>query len=187
MAQASSRLVVALRETAARLERRETAYCWSRFALCNCGHLAQTITRLAPTALEAAAGGRHGDWGDQARTLFRPAALVQPDYGDRPALDEGAWEPDSADRCNVADRAMAAIVEELQAWGLDPTDIDALERLNDTAVRRRLGNEALDFSHADRDNAVSYMRAWADLLEARLAPEDRALDGSAPALPLAAE
>jgi hypothetical protein len=171
MAQASLRLIEALRETAARLERASTVYRWSQLAHCNCGHLAQTITGLSPRAIHEAAARHRGDWAEQARTLAPAAGAVDTglDYGDRPALDEGAWEPEDLMACPVAERSMSAIFAELLAVGLAPADISALERLDDPAVRRRLGTHTTDFLHSDRKNVVAYLLAWADLLGEELA------------------
>ena len=170
MAQASLRLIQALRETAARLERDSTVYRWSQLAHCNCGHLAQTITGLPPSAIHEAAARHRGDWAEQARTVAPAAAheSAHLDYGDRPALDEGAWEPEDLMACPVAERSMSAIFAELLAVGLEPADIGALERLDDPAVRRRLGTSTSHFLHSDRKNVVAYLRAWAALLEEEL-------------------
>jgi hypothetical protein len=192
MAQASLRLIEALRETAARLERTSTVYRWSQLAHCNCGHLAQTITGLPPSAIGQAAARHRGDWAEQARTHH--------DYGDRPALDEGAWEPEDLLACPVAERSMSTIFAELVAAGLEARDIGAFERLDDPAVRRRLGTSTTDFLHSDRKNVVAYLLAWAELLEEELergrrvrpgaparrsTPWDEAL--GTPELPVAAE
>jgi hypothetical protein len=165
MARASSRLIGALRDTAARLEREDTVYRWSQLAHCNCGHLTQTITGLSPTAIHDAAARQRGDWAEQARTVALPA---EPDYGGRPAIDEGAWEPEDLGLCPVAELSMTRIFDELVEWGLNAADVGALERLDDPEVRRRLGTHTVDFLHSDRENVVAYLRAWADLLEERL-------------------
>jgi hypothetical protein len=166
-------LVEALRETAARLSRQETVYRWSQLAHCNCGHLAQTITGLSPGAIREAAGRHRGDWAEQARTIAMPQRmperLYEPDYGSRPAIDEGAWEPEDLGRCPVAELEMTQIFAELGAWGLSPSDIAALERLDDPEVRRRLGTNTVDFLQSDRQNVMAYLLAWADLLEERIA------------------
>jgi hypothetical protein len=175
MARASLRLVEALRETAARLEREETVYRWSQLAHCNCGHLTQTITGLSPGAIQEAAVKHRGDWAEQARTVAGgPDAATStptstPDYGDRPAIDEGAWEPEDLGICPVAELGMSQIFAELSAWGLDAADVGALERLDDPVVRRRLGTHTLDFLHSDRRNVVAYLKAWAALLEEQIA------------------
>lgn len=189
MARASLRLIRALRETAARLEREETVYRWSQLAHCNCGHLTQTITGLSPGAIHEAAARHRGDWAEQARTVAGGAGGPSaPDYGSRPALDEGAWEPEDLGICPVAELGMSQIFAELSAWGLDAADVGALERLDDPEVRRRLGTHTVDYLHSDRRNVVAYLKAWAALLEERLA--ERAARGEPEELdahPLAAE
>jgi hypothetical protein len=187
MARASLRLVGALRETAARLEREDTIYRWSQLAHCNCGHLAQTITGLSPKDIHDAAARQRGDWAEQARTS---ALAPEPDYGSRPAIDEGAWEPEDLGICPVAELGMSQIFAELTAWGLDARDVSALERLDDPDVRRRLGTHTVDFLHSDRRNVVAYLQAWAALLEERLAERtaaDLERDWLDESWPLAAE
>lgn len=90
MARPTLRLIQALRQTAIRLTNASTTYRWSSYAHCNCGHLAQTITELGPEEIQERALRREGDWGAQAKeqSYCHRAALL-PDYGDRPALDEG--------------------------------------------------------------------------------------------------
>src|SRR5690349_12351861 len=97
MARASTRLVAALRHTARRLSDASVTYRWSSFAHCNCGHLAQTITQLSPQEIQERALRREGDWGAQAGEFAWP----RPDFGDRPALDEGAWEPEDVGACRA--------------------------------------------------------------------------------------
>ena len=169
MARANARLVLALRETARRLEAPDVTYRWSHFAHCNCGHLAQTLTRLDPRTIYEAAFHRPGDWGDQAVALGRPAF----DLGDRPALDEGAWEPEDEGRCNVTGSPLGAILERMYAVGLEPDDVRHLERLSDADVLRRLGKNTVGLPYGDRASVVSYLDAWADVLESKLAPEER--------------
>jgi hypothetical protein len=52
--------------------------------------------------------------------------------------------------------------------GLTPQDVGHLERLSDPVVRRRLGTNTVRFACFERNNVVSYMRAWADVLEDQL-------------------
>ena len=164
MVAASSRLVVALRQTAARLARSETTYRWASFAHCNCGHLAQTITGLDPDELQRRAMRKEGDWGAQARAV-EPLRFPEFDYGDRPALDEGAWEPENVGACQVTGAPLDEILREMYALGLSPSDVGHLERLSDPVVRRRLGNNTSYFAHHRREHVVAYLNAWADLLE----------------------
>lgn len=168
MAAASNRLIVALRQTAARLSRKETTYQWASFAHCNCGHLAQTITGLEPSVIQRRAMRREGDWGSQASNVV-PLRFPKFDYGDRPALDEGAWEPENVGSCQVTGAPLDDILNEMYALGLEPVDVGHLERLSDPHVRRRLGNNTGYFPHHRRENVVTYLEAWADLLEDQLA------------------
>lgn len=170
MAYASTRLVVALRQTAARLSRQDVIYSWASFAHCNCGHLARTITGLDPSDIQKRAMRREGDWGSQARDVD---ALRSPDFdfGDRPALDEGAWEPENVGACQVTGAPLDEVLDQMYALGLTPDDVGHLERLSSPDVRRRLGKSTVHFPHARRENVVAYLLAWADLLEERLGEE----------------
>lgn len=183
MAVPSARLVLALRETAARLASPAAVYQWSHFGHCNCGHLAQTITGLSAATIYRAAFRRPGDWGEQVATL--PAL----DFGDRPALDEGAFEPEDVLRCHATGAPLERIFAEMTEAGLDRRDVDALEDLSDGEVLRRLGKSTVAFERNVRENVVAYLEAWADLLAERLSPEEAALLAYAEddALPLAAE
>jgi hypothetical protein len=168
MAGSSLRLITALRETATRLRRNEVTYRWASFAHCNCGHLAQTISGLSPDEIQRRAMRREGDWGSQAKHV---AAHGFPsfDFGDRPALDEGAWEPEDVGACPSTGAPLDEVLAHMYALGLGPADVGHLERLSDPAVRRRLGNNTDYFAHHRRENVIAYLEAWADLLEDELA------------------
>lgn len=166
MAVPSHRLIVALRGTAARLARSEVRYQWASFAHCNCGHLAQSITGLAPEEIQKRAMRGEGDWGGQARDGRR--GFPEFDYGDRPALDEGAWEPHDIGACQATGAPLDEVLAEMYDLGLTPADVGHLERLSDIEVRRRMGNHTQHFAHHDRSNVIAYLGAWADLLEDQL-------------------
>ena len=118
---------------------------------------------------------------DQAHELVR----AQPDYGDRPALDEGAWEPENVGACRASGARLDSILESMVRLGLDPHDIAHLERLSDPEIRRKLGTNTEYFAHYLRENVIAYLSAWADLLEAQLALEP--MNAFAVAPPVAAE
>ncbi|MEM7435735.1 MAG: hypothetical protein AAF436_11330, partial [Myxococcota bacterium] len=132
MAKASPELIAVLRQTAKRLSRASVKYQWGSFAHCNCGHLAQTVTGLAPDAIEARGARGDGDWTEQAA---QAPQTTRPwpdfDYGDRPALDEGAWEPFNVGACQVTGAPLDDVFAELYALGLTASDIGSLERLGD--------------------------------------------------------
>ena len=109
MARPTFELVQALRTTAARLES-GAHYKWSHFGQCNCGNLAQTVTKLSPEQVYRAAFVRAGDWGQQARD-FCPTSGYPIDY----------------------------LLEQLFALGMEPEDVRHLERLSDDRVLKRLG------------------------------------------------
>ena len=170
MARSTIQLVVALRETASRLRREHITYRWASFAHCNCGHLAQTITGLSPEEIQRRAMRREGDWGSQAREVA-VRGFPRFDFGDRPALDEGAWEPQDVGACQVTGAPLDDILQDMYALGLDSHDVGHLERLSDPSVRRRLGTNTEYFPHHHRENVVAYLEAWADLLEQELRDE----------------
>ena len=135
MASANPALIEALRITAHRLESGST-YRWSNYGMCNCGHLAQTVTRLSPQELHEAALARGGDWGEQAREY-----------------------------CGDTGLQMDHVMEQLLDLCLNRTDIHELERLNNRRVLARLAPEDLPVQHHARTSVVAYLRAWAELLE----------------------
>lgn len=171
MAVATRDLIVALRQTAGRLAEGGVTYRWGSFAHCNCGHLAQTVTGLHPEEIQSRASRGEGDWGNQAWHTT-PLRFPEFDYGDRPALDEGAWEPEDVGACQVADAPLEDVFRQLYAVGLSPEDVGHLERLSDPAVRRRLGTHTVRYPHHDRINVVAYLHAWADLLSEALSAEE---------------
>jgi len=134
MARASTELVQALRETARRLADDGTVHRWSHFGLCNCGHLAQTVTRLSAKEIQDALFVLPGDWGEKAY-----------------------------EACPASGLPMNHLFQEMFRLGLDREDFRHLERLGDPDVLRRVGRP---LRHTVRRDAVAYLEAWADLLDA---------------------
>lgn len=139
-------LVVALRTTAARLAA-GAAYQWGHLGQCNCGHLVQTVCGLPQRDIHAWALERQCD----------------------------DWDGLAAEYCPTSghriDEAMAALF----ALGLSRDDIGHLERLDDPTILAALPGGPRWLRRNDRDDAVAYLRAWADVLEARApAPPARA-------------
>jgi hypothetical protein len=109
MARANLELIGALRRTAERLSG-DVSYQWGHMGMCNCGHIAQSITGLAGRDIHQSALIREGDWEQQAR-----------DYC-----------PTSG---NLIDVVLAAMFD----LGLTRNDVRNLERLSDPSVVYRIG------------------------------------------------
>ncbi len=138
MAIASRPLVRALLDTAQRLEG-GASYRWTHMGACNCGHLAQTVTKRSPAEIHRVALEKAGDWHQQV-----------------------------LDHCPASGLPMDDIIEALLAIGLDRDDLAHLERLCDPAVLQvlPLGQRSLD--HRRREDVVRYLRAMALRLESSL-------------------
>ena len=143
MARASIQLIQALRETAQRLAQGDS-YQWGHMGSCNCGHLAQTITRCSKGTIHGAAMWRHGDWREQLRDYCPQSGLP---------LDE--------------------IVDQMLDLGLTREDLAHLERLSHPAIVQRLPKERMRLLHNRREDVVLYLATWAALLEEALPGEVR--------------
>ncbi len=146
-------LARALRLTAERL-RGDVGYQWGHMGECNCGHLAQTITKLSKGEIHAFAMERMGDWEQQAY-----------------------------DYCPTSGYRIDDIITLMLDSGMSIHDIAHLEKLSDPEVlmhlrrkRAQKGDEqtvkSRHLRRNRREDVVCYMEAWAELIEARLS--DRA-------------
>ena len=138
MAKASLELIQALRNTAKTLGKSKN-YQWGHMGSCNCGHLAQEITKLTKSEIHQRAMQKYGDWNDQLN-----------------------------DYCPTSGLLMDDLITELLGAGLDVDDLKYLEKLSDIEVLRTLPESDRYLSHNKRDDVIKYLKAWADLLEARL-------------------
>lgn len=138
MAKASLELVRALRNTAMALGKSNN-YQWGHMGSCNCGHLAQEITKLNKSEIHSRAMQKYGDWNDQLN-----------------------------DYCPTSGLLMDDLITELLNIGLDLDDLKHLEKLSDSHVLRTLPEASRYLQHNKRDDVVKYIGAWADLLENEL-------------------
>ena len=128
--------VQALRTTAHRLAT-EAPYQWGHMGSCNCGHLAQTVTRLTKAEIHARAMQRYGD-----------------------------WERQLIDYCPTSGLPIDQTIDEMLTLGFSRSELSHLERLSDPTVRRAIPFERRNaLRHNQRDDVVLYLRTWADLLE----------------------
>ncbi len=139
MARPNLDLIAALRRTARKIEK-GSPYQWGHMGSCNCGNLAQEITRWTKAEIHAhaLANGR-GDWNEQLN-----------------------------DYCPTSGLPMDVLISEMMEAGLDSDDLKQLERLSDVRILQRLPEEKRYLRHNFRDDVVLYLHEWADMLEEQL-------------------
>ena len=138
MARPTPELINALRQTAHKLKN-GAPYQWGHMGGCNCGNLAQELTKLNKDQIHRYAMQRHGDWNEQAE-----------------------------DYCQTSQMPIDLLINEMLNAGLLLEDLKQLERLDDRQVLVRLPLEKRHLKHNVREDVVSYMTAWAELLEEQL-------------------
>lgn len=136
MAKSTLPVIQALRDTAQRLAT-QAPYQWGHMGSCNCGHLAQTVTRLTKAEIHARAMQRYGD-----------------------------WERQLIDYCPTSGLPIDQTIDEMLALGFSRQDLMHLERLANPDIRAAIPFERRNtLRHNQRDDVVLYLRTWADLLE----------------------
>lgn len=135
MARAEPRLIEALRSTARRLAR-GADYRWTHMGMCNCGHLAQTVTRHSKEELHRMALEKAGDWNQQV-----------------------------LDHCPTSGYPMDHVIGAMLDLGLDRDDLCHLELLSSRQVLGRLPVGQRDLDQRRRDDVVLYLETWATQLE----------------------
>ena len=138
MARPTLEIISALRETADRMGD-GVPYAWGHHGSCNCGHLVQTITHESPGKIQALAVEKLGDWSDKVIAY-----------------------------CPTSQFPIDQVITQMLEVGFTPDDLYALERLCDRDVLASLPEHRKPLRHNRREDAMVYMRAWADLLEAQL-------------------
>ncbi len=138
MAKPTVTLIEAIRQTARNLELNDS-YQWGHMGSCNCGHLAQQLTRLSGKEIHTRAMEKHGDWSEQLNDYCPDSGLLMDDL-------------------------ISAMLE----CGLDTRDLAHLERLSDQEVLRTIPGYEKGLHHNVKSDVVRYMKAWASLLEDKL-------------------
>ena len=138
MARVSLKLVEALKNTAKQLGRSNN-YQWGHMGSCNCGHLAQEITKLNKSEIHSRAMQKYGDWNDQLN-----------------------------DYCPTSGLLMDDLITELLSAGLDLDDLKHLEKLSDSRVLRILPKENRYLQHNNKADVIIYVNTWASMLENQL-------------------
>ncbi|MEM9192294.1 MAG: hypothetical protein AAGF12_24180 [Myxococcota bacterium] len=89
----------------------------------------------------------------------------------------GDWGEQAEEFCTTSGYPIDFVIGKMLELGMTREDVRHLERLSDPDVCRRAPRT---LRHNRREDVVTYMQVWADLLEEGLAPAERPL-------PLAAE
>lgn len=138
MARATIDVIQALRTTAFNLAK-ATDYQWGHMGSCNCGYLAQAITKLTKREIHATAMKSYGDWSEQLN-----------------------------DYCPSSGLPMDGIISQMLESGFEREDLTHLERLSDPTVLQRLTGERRYLRHNSREDVILYLQTWAAVLESHL-------------------
>lgn len=147
MGRPTHELIEALRITAQRL-RTGAPYRWTHQGACNCGHLAQTVTRLPKAEIHRLALQKAGDWADHA-----------------------------IDYCPDSGYPLDHVIEKLLDLGLSTDDIVHLERLSDPVVVAEAKRANRDLDYRSREDVIWYLDCWAKHLEKNLSVQRPDLAG----------
>jgi len=137
MAQINSEVIEVLRATARQLEK-STIYQWGHMGSCNCGFLAQQITKLSKAEIHRRAMQRHGDWNEQLN-----------------------------DYCPMSGLPFDDVIQELLNSGFAIEDLKNLEKLADPAILDQLPSGRF-LSHNIKEDVILYFNTWACMLEKNL-------------------
>jgi hypothetical protein len=136
MAKANQELIQAIRRTTKKLAQ-GVAYQWGHMGSCNCGNLAQELTKLTKGEIHQFAMQGRGDWREQVEEF-----------------------------CPTSGLPMDLLIADMLNYGLTTSDLQNLERLSDKQVLKRIPLERRDaMNHNVRADVVLYMTEWADMME----------------------
>ncbi len=138
MAKASIEIIDALRNSAQKIED-SLAYQWGHMGACNCGFLAQEVTKLTKAEIHRRALERHGDWTEHLN-----------------------------DYCPINGLLFDDVISELLAFGFDSDDLKHLEKLSDPSILRTIPFSERNLQHNNKQDVVTYLTAWINLLEGEL-------------------
>ncbi|MBE7178052.1 MAG: hypothetical protein INR69_16740 [Mucilaginibacter polytrichastri] len=135
MANARVQVIDALRQAARNISA-GMPYQWGHMGSCNCGHLAQVITSRSKAEIHRQAMRSHGDWSEQL-----------------------------TDYCATSGLPFDHIIDEMLNFGFKESDLCHLEKLSDPAVLQCLPPEKRHLRYNLREDAVLYLKTWANHLE----------------------
>ncbi|NME70004.1 hypothetical protein [Flammeovirga aprica] len=139
MAKPNLLLINKLREAASNIASGKD-YNWGHVGKCNCGHLVQAITPM------------------DSKDIYYTAQ--------RQKLDE--WSEFAHDYCPASGMPVDDMIDTLLDAGLEVQDIPHLEYLSNTRVLSALPGGFRYLQKGNREDAITYMETWADVLEEEL-------------------
>lgn len=135
MAKAVPEVIEALKATRARVAE-GAPYQWTHQGACNCGHLAQTLTRLSAPEIHAYALEKTGDWSEHMR-----------------------------EHCPSSGYPIDLVIQIMLDAGFTARDLARLETLSDPEVVARIDRSQLPLVKNRREHLLLYFDAWIGLLE----------------------
>jgi hypothetical protein len=135
MAQPSTELIAALRETAQRL-RQGAHYSWGHHGACNCGNLLQVLTPFT----------------DKEILRFAHTGI-------------GEWTELAEEYCSTTNAPVNQVIGKLLNAGLTATDIHHIEYLTDREVLDNLPGGFRWLQRNVREDVIVYFEAFATVLE----------------------
>jgi hypothetical protein len=138
MAKVSWDLIQALKSTSMKIDESNN-YQWGHMGLCNCGFLAQEVTKLSKSEIHSRAMERHGDWSEQLN-----------------------------DYCPTSGLAMDDLITNLVDFGFSLDELRHLERLSHPEVLARIPFEKRNLKHNIKEDVVIYFKYWIEMLEEQL-------------------
>lgn len=135
MANPNPELIAAIEKTVSKLKN-GSPYQWGHMGACNCGNLAQELTKLEKGEIHSYAMQRHGDWNEQ---------LI--------------------DYCPTSGYPMDLMITRMLDFGLTTSDLAHLERLSDPIVLAEMSIEKRNsLSKNKKEDVIFYMITWSKLL-----------------------
>ena len=116
MATPGLKLIRAIRSTVKKLIH-NAPYQWGHMGSCNCGLLAQEMTRMSKADIHSLAMHSEGSWTDQSRAY-----------------------------CPTSSLPMDFLISAMLAYGLEIKDLEYLEKLSDPKILKTIGFPSLRFN-----------------------------------------
>jgi len=144
MANPTPELILGIRKTIQKLKN-GAPYQWGHMGACNCGNLAQELTKLTKGEIHTYAMQRNGDWNEQ---------LI--------------------DYCPSSGYPMDLMVSKMLDTGLTLDDLMHLEKLSDPEILRLLPvHKRQTISKNSKADVILYLKVWLKYLEEKWISEHK--------------